>query len=170
MLLPKNGMLTSTVHMCPRILIVTITCCYCVYFMSLLLYFIDSSSRPGSRKASATPKKMSKKDQEAQQAQLLEQQKQLEQQRREEEERLTALWREKVEKIKAENQVQQLNVSTAAGLHIHCRVVPSPQGGDTPLLSIHQMYPIKTAGTYHWQHTSLHHVYSFIIKTLEIYF
>lgn len=105
----------------------------------------EQTSRPSSRKQSETPKKLSKKDQEAQQAQLLEQQKLMEQQRKQEQERLLAVWEESCSKSLKECKVQELNLSTVAGLHVKCQV--HTEESSTQVV-IHQDYPTKTEGKY----------------------
>lgn len=105
----------------------------------------EQTSRPTSRKQSDTPKKLSKKEQEAQQAQLLEQQRLMEQQRKEEFEQLLAAWDKSCSRSLKECKVQQLNLSTVAGLHVKCQV--HSEGSSTQVV-IHQSYPTKTEGEY----------------------
>lgn len=103
----------------------------------------EQTSRPTSRKQSETPKKLSKKEQEAQQAQLLEQERLLEQQRKEEQKRLLAAWEKSCRRSLKECKVQQLNLSTVAGLHVKCQVHTKENSAK---VVIHQSYPTKTEG------------------------
>lgn len=103
----------------------------------------EQTSRPSSRKQSETPKKMSKKDQEAQQAMLLQQQRLMEQQRKDEMERLLAEWDRSCKKSLKECKVQQLNLSTMAGLHVKCQVHTE---GSSAQVVVHQNFPAKTEG------------------------
>ena len=105
----------------------------------------EQTSRPSSRKQSETPKKLSKKDQEAQHAQFLEQQRLLEQQRKQEQERLVAAWEKSCSKSLKECKVQELNLSTMAGLHVKCQV--HTEESCTQVV-IHQDYPAKSEGKY----------------------